>query len=85
MASPLPTGKRSVDLAAGGVRGSRIRRDPPPIQKKVEVVDPEERDARIVIIGVVAFAMAIAAVVIGISSTLGDGKAPRERTVHIEL
>ena len=84
MASPLQTGKQSVDLAAGGVRVSRIRRDPPPVvEKKVAVVDPEERDARIVVIGVITFALAIAFIVIGFSSA--GGWSPSEHTVHLNL
>jgi hypothetical protein len=67
MASPLNTGKRSVDLAAP-VRGSRIRRDPPPVVKNVPVRDPEESERQTVIVGVVVFALAIVAITIGISS-----------------
>ena len=85
MAAPLQTGKQSVDLASGGVRASRIRRDPPPVQKKAAQIDPEEREARIVVIGVVAFALAIAGVVIGVSTNLGNGEPPREKTVQLEL
>ena len=58
MAAPLKTGKQSVKLGAP-VRASRIRRDPPPIQKKIIERDPDERDARVVVIGVVIFAVAI--------------------------
>jgi len=83
MASPLQTGKQSVNLKAGGARVSRIRRDPPPVVKKVAVVDPEERDARIVVIGVITFALAIAVIVIGFSSV--GGWSPSEHTVHLEL
>lgn len=71
MASPLKAGKRSVDLAARGAPGSRIRRAPPPVAKPVVAADPEERDTRMVLIGVVTFAIAIAAIVIGWSSSSG--------------
>ena len=84
MAAPLQTGKQSVNLAGGGVRVSRIRRDPPPVAKKVAQVDPEERDARAVVIGVVAFAVAIAIVIIGISSYF-VGRAPSEHVIQLEL
>ena len=57
MASPLP-GKKSVNLA-GGVRVSRIRRDPPPIAQKITVRDPDERDQRTVLCGIASFAAAI--------------------------
>ena len=83
MAAPLQTGKQSVNLAAP-VRVSRIRRDPPRPEKKVVEVDPEERDARAVVIGVVAFALALAVVIVGISSYVG-GRAPSEHTVQLEL
>jgi hypothetical protein len=67
MAAPLPTGKKSVNLA-GPVRVSRIRRDPPPIAQKISVSDPEDRDTRTVVIGIVSFALAIAAVILGFST-----------------
>ena len=82
MASPLQTGKRSVNLTAG-VGGSRIRRDPPPVAKPVAVRDPEERERWMVIVGVVAFALAIVAVTIGLSSA--SGWSPGEYKVHVEL
>ena len=70
MASPLQSGKKSVNLAPP-VPGSRIRRDPPPVAKKIELRDPEEIEARTVLIGVVSFARAIVIIVIGISSNYG--------------
>ena len=70
MASPLQTGKKSVKLTLP-VPGSRIRRDPPPVAKKIELRDPEEIEARTVLIGVVSFALAIVIIVIGISSNYG--------------
>jgi len=36
MANPLHSRKKAVDLAAPVVRVSRIRRDPPPPEKKVK-------------------------------------------------
>jgi hypothetical protein len=80
MASPLQTGKQSVNLAAP-VRVSRIRRDPPPVVKKVEVRDPEERDTRAVVIGVVAFGLAIFVIAIGFSSA--NGWSPSQYTIEI--
>ena len=70
MASPLQSGKKSVKLTPP-VPGSRIRRDPPPVVKRVELRDPEEIEARTVLIGVVSFAVAIVIIVIGISSNYG--------------
>jgi hypothetical protein len=80
MASPLQTGKQSVNLAAGEVRGSRIRRDPPPAVKEVVVRDPDERDARMVVIGIVTFALALFVIAIGFSSV--TGWSPRHYTLH---
>jgi hypothetical protein len=79
MASPLQTGKQSVNLAAGEVRISRIRRDPPPAVKEVVVRDPDERDARMVVIGIVTFALALFVIAIGFSSV--TGWSPRQYTV----
>jgi hypothetical protein len=82
MASPLPTAKPTVDLAAsGGVRVSRIRRDPPPKVKEVTVADIAERDTRTVVLGILLFGLAIAVILIGLGSTLGW--SPREVVAHI--
>jgi hypothetical protein len=70
MAAPLKSGKQSVNLAAP-VRVSRIRRDPPPIAKKVIERDPDERDTRIVVIGVAVFALAIFMITLGASVYYG--------------
>ncbi len=70
MASPLQSGKKSVNLASP-VRGSRIRRDPPPPAKKIELRDPEDIEARTVLIGIISFALAIVIITIGISSNYG--------------
>ena len=81
MAAPLPTGKKSVNLAVP-VRGSRIRRDPPPVVKKTIERDPDERDIRAGVIGVIAFALAIAVITIAFSS--GIGWSPSQYTVHLK-
>ncbi|NUT00137.1 MAG: hypothetical protein HOP96_04090 [Sphingomonas sp.] len=80
MASPLPTGKQSVNLKAP-VRVSRIRRDPPPPVKKVPVRDPEERDTQMVVVGVVAFALAIVVITVAVSSAWGW--SPTDYTIHL--
>ena len=82
MASPLKTGKQSVDLAAKGAPGSRIRRDPPPAVKELVIRDRDERDQRIVIIGVVSFALALFVIAVGFSSAAGW--SPAQYSVHIE-
>ena len=79
MASPLQTGKQSVDLATPGV--SRIRRDPPPVARKTVVPDRDDSHTRTVVIGVLAFAVAIVIAVIGISAA--TGWSPRHYTAHL--
>ena len=81
MASPLPTGKQSVNLAASGPRVSRIRRDPPPPVKPVVVVDPEERDRRDVILGVITFALAIFVILFGFGRY--SSWSPSQYTVEV--
>ena len=81
MAAPLKTGKQSVKLVAP-VRASRIRRDPPPVVKKVVIKDPEERDTQMVVIGVVGFALALLIITIGLSSAWGW--SPSQYTVRLK-
>jgi hypothetical protein len=81
MANPLQTGKRSVDLAASGVRVSKIRRDPPPKVKEVTIQDRDERDRRNVIIGVISFGIALLIITIGLSSF--TGWSPRQYIFHM--
>ena len=64
-------GKQSVNLASGPVRVSRIRRDPPPVAKKAADHldrDPERREARTVIIGILAFEIAFFIIILGFSN-----------------
>lgn len=82
MAAPLGTGKKSVNLASAPVPGSRIRRDPPPKVKEVPLRDIEEHDRRNAVIGVLTFALAIFAIVIGFSNV--SGCTPKEYTVQID-
>ncbi len=81
MASPLKNGKQAVNLAAQGARVSRIRRDPPPKVKEVTVGELEERDAWVVAVGVVAFALAIVAIIFGFA--IGPGWSPSQHPINI--
>ena len=82
MASPLKPGKQAVNLAAQGApRVSRIRRDPPPKVKEITAGDIEERDTRLVVIGVAAFALAIVAIIIGLASY--GGWTPSQHKIHV--
>ena len=63
--------KQSVNLASGPVRVSRIRRDPPPVAKKAadgRERDPERREARTVVIGILSFEIALFIIILGFSS-----------------
>jgi hypothetical protein len=80
MASPLPSAKQTVNLAAPGVRGSRIRRDPPPKVKEISIADRNERDRRNVLLGIFMSAAAVVAILIGFSSY--TGWSPRQYTAH---
>jgi hypothetical protein len=82
MARPLPTAKQSVNLTTPAVRGSRIRRDPPPIDKEVPLRDPEEYERRMVVIGIAVFTAALIAVLIGFSS-IGSW-SPRQHVIHLD-
>lgn len=81
MAAPLKSGKQSVKLGAP-VRGSRIRRDPPPVVKKTIVREPEDRDTQVVVTGVIAFALAIVIVTFGFS--VAAGWSPSDYTIHLK-
>ena len=86
MASPLPTAKQSVSLASVGasgsknVSGSRIRRDPPPAVKEIAVPDPDQRDARTVILGILSFTLALTIIMVALASY--TGWSPRQYTAY---
>ena len=74
MAAPLPTAKKTVDLAASrGVRVSRIRRDPPPTVKEKVITRAElrRREAWMLAIGITAMAIALFVVLIAVSRWAG--------------
>ena len=81
MASPLPTNKKTVDLATPVPRVSRIRRDPPPPVKQVSTAEVRERDAWTLVIGIVTFALALSIILIGVSNV--SGWSPRQYTIEI--
>ena len=82
MASPLQTGKRAVDLAAGTPRVSKIRRDPPPKVKEVTIADRDEVDQRNVVIGVLVFTFVVLIIILGLS--LYSGWSPRQVTLEVD-
>ena len=71
MASPLPTRKKSVDLAAPVPRVSRIRRDPPPPVKTVTAAEVKEREARAIVVGIVTLAVALLVLLVSVSNSAG--------------
>ncbi len=81
MASPLPSAKQPVRLGAAAAdskygRGSRIRRDPPPLAKADPLIDRDERDRRTVAIGIITFTLAIVVVLLAVASY--SGWSPRD-------
>ena len=93
MVSPLASGKQTVSLASPGlsgsksvrrsnsVTGSRIRRDPPPLAKDIAVPDPDQRDTRTVVIGILTFTLALVVIMIGVASY--SGWSPRDYVAHL--
>ena len=73
MASPFHSRKKPVDMAAPVLRVSRIRRDPPPVERKELVVDVEGREQWTVIIGVVTFAIAIFVLILAFGAVIRWG------------
>ena len=93
MVSPLASGKQTVSLASPGlsgsksvrrsnsVTGSRIRRDPPPLAKDIAVPDPDQRDTRTVVVGILTFTLALVVIMIGVASY--SGWSPRDYVAHL--
>ena len=93
MVSPLASGKQTVSLASPGlsgsksvrrsnsVTGSRIRRDPPPLAKDIAVPDPDQRDTRTVVLGILTFTLALLVIMIGVASY--SGWSPRDYVAHL--
>ena len=64
MAAPLPTRKNTVDRTKGGVRVSRIRRDPPPPPvKELTREEIRARELRAMVLGITAIAVSLFVVV----------------------
>ena len=84
MATPLAApAKQKVALAPGEVRVSKIRRDPPVVAKKTVVPDREYVDRRAVGVGILAFALAILAIIAGVSSY--NGWSPSDTVVRVKM
>lgn len=80
MAAPLAPMKQSVDLAAAGAKGSRIRRDPPPAERKTVVLSRSERDRRTVLLGIAVSAALLVTILAGFAAY--SGWTPRQVTIN---
>jgi hypothetical protein len=69
MAKPLATSKKAVDLVRTGATVSRIRRDPPPPAKPLVIRNRREGDGRMVVLGIVSFALALFLILFGLASS----------------
>jgi hypothetical protein len=70
MIKRLKTSKQSVELTPVAAPPSRIRREPPPLPKRVKpqpIDDVEERETWMVVLGIVLFALAITIIIFGAS------------------
>ena len=81
MARPLSTGKQSVNLAAGEVRVSKIRRDPPPKLKEIVIRDRDEHNLRTAAVGIGLFTLALMIILLGIAAYTGH--SPREYILEL--
>ena len=81
MAKPLKAGKQSVDLGAPDVRVSKIRREPKPVLKEIVVRDRDEDNRRMVMFGVILFALALFVITLGFASY--SGWTPRQYTARL--
>jgi hypothetical protein len=83
MASPLHTGKQPVALPSEAGRVSRIRRDPPPAAKQIEVRDPRQRVRIEAAVGILAFGLAFA--VITVALAINWGWSPAQYTIEMKF
>ena len=80
MAAPLKTAKQSVNLAAGEVRVSKIRRDPPPKLKEIVVRDRDEQNRMTAAVGIITLTLSLIVILIAVSSWAGW--TPRQYTIR---
>jgi hypothetical protein len=69
MAKPLATSKKAVNLARTSGTVSRVRRDPPPPTKPLVIRHRREGDGRMVILGIIGFALALFLILFGLASS----------------
>lgn len=72
MARPLRTDKQTVDLRAAGPKVSRIRRDPPPPPpRKISPSELRSREARIILVGLIASGLILVILLVQIGRWAG--------------
>ena len=81
MASPSPRAKKTVDMAAPALRVSRIRRDPPPPERKVTAGEVRESEAWSVVLGIGLMALALLVILVALNNAAGW--SPSQYTVYI--
>lgn len=82
MARPLKAGRKTVDLASGEVRVSKIRRDPPPQKlKAISIEERSERDQRNAIVGITVITVALMVILYAVS--VWAGWTPRTYIVQL--
>jgi hypothetical protein len=82
MERPSRSAKRSANLAGGGTKVSRIRRDPPPPPpKKVTPGELREREAKVIIVGLIAAALAVSLILYQVS--IWAGWSPSDTVIQI--
>ena len=83
MAQHLPTRKSTVDLSkSGGVRVSRIRRDPPPAPAKLLTREElRRREARAIAVGSIVFALSLFVVLMAFNI----GPSWEAKPIHIVI
>ena len=80
MSKPWTPTRPTVDLHAP----SRIRREPPPIDKQTSLPDDSENETWAVVIGVVAFALAFTVLIFWISDKPSPSPQPAPIAVASE-
>lgn len=81
--------KKTVDISAGEVRVSRIRRDPVHVKEAKAEAEKKlqwrtsEREIWIAVLGILAFALAIDIIVVAVSAYTGEDSKTAEPTTIV--
>jgi hypothetical protein len=78
--------KKTVDLAGGPVRVSRIRRDPPPPPpRRVTPGELREQEARVIVAGLFAAGLALSLLLYHVAQWAGWSPTDYHIVVHSQL